>query len=61
MVYNEAEAERVPQGTQEHDELWGRVVETWNALTASECTSLVESMPRRIAAVIAAKGGHTKY
>lgn len=43
------------------DQLWDRVVEVWNALTAEECTALIDSMPRRIAAVIAAKGGHTKY
>jgi transposase len=42
-------------------ELWDRVVEIWNGLTTEECSSLVDSMPRRIAAVIAAKGGHTKY
>lgn len=42
-------------------ELWDRVVEIWNGLTESECSHFIDSMPRRISAVIAAKGGHTKY
>ena len=25
------------------------------------CQNLIESMPRRVAAVVKAKGGHTKY
>ena len=42
-------------------ELWERVEQEWEAIPASVCRDLVESMPRRVAAVIAAKGGYTKY
>ena len=42
-------------------ELWERVAEEWNKITAETCQNLIESMPRRIEAVIKAKGGHTKY
>lgn len=42
-------------------ELWDRVSEEWNAIEPGVCQNLVESMPRRIQAVIKAKGGHTKY
>ena len=35
--------------------------EAWNALPDSLFESLIESMPRRVAAVIAAEGWHTKY
>ena len=42
-------------------ELWERVVEEWNQITPETCQNLIESMPRRIQAVIDAKGGHTKY
>ena len=42
-------------------QLWERVEQEWEAIPASVCRDLVESMPRRFAAVIAAKGGHTKY
>ena len=33
----------------------------WRAITPEYLNSLYESMPRRMAAVIAAEGGHTKY
>jgi len=42
-------------------ELWERVVVEWGQITAEDCQKLIESMPRRIEAVIKAKGGHTKY
>ena len=42
-------------------ELWDRLVEEWNAIAPEVCQNLIESMPRRIQAVIRAKGGHTKY
>ena len=42
-------------------ELWERVVVEWGKITAEDCQKLIESMPRRIEAVIKAKGGHTKY
>jgi transposase len=42
-------------------ELWERVEKEWNAIPASVCQGLIESMPRHIAAVIKAKGGYTKY
>ena len=42
-------------------ELWDRVAEEWNKITPETCQNLIESMPRRVQAVIKAKGGHTKY
>ena len=42
-------------------ELWGWVEKEWEAIPQSVCRDLVESMPRKIAAVIRAKGGYTKY
>lgn len=42
-------------------ELWERVVDEWNKIEPEVCQNLIESMPRRIEAVLAAKGGHTKY
>ena len=42
-------------------ELWGRVEKEWNEIPPEVCQRLVESMPRRVQAVIRAKGGHTKY
>ena len=42
-------------------ELWERVAEEWDQITPETCQKLIESMPRRVQAVIKAKGGHTKY
>ena len=47
-----------PKGVQE---LWDRVAEEWNKIPPETCQNLIESMPRRVQAVIQAKGGHTKY
>jgi hypothetical protein len=49
------------RGTSGINELWERVEAEWNKITAEECMRLIESMPRRVQAVLKAKGGHTKY
>ena len=47
-----------PKGEGEH---WRRVEKEWNEIPDSVCRNLVASMPRRIEAVIKAKGGYIKY
>lgn len=42
-------------------ELWAVVQESWSSIPLERCQSLVNSMPRRCEAVIAAKGYTTKY
>lgn len=42
-------------------ELWERVELEWSKIPVDVCLNLIESMPRRIAALLKAKGGHTKY
>ena len=42
-------------------ELWERVEKEWEEIKPEECQNLIESMPRRVEAVIRAKGGYTKY
>jgi transposase len=42
-------------------ELWDRVVKEWNGIPPKVCQNLIESVPRRLQAVIKAQGGHTKY
>ena len=42
-------------------ELWERLVKEWNGIPVEACQKLIESMPRRIQAVIRAKGGYTDY
>ena len=43
------------------EELWERVQVEWEKIGADVCQNLIESMPRRVEAVIKAKGGYTKY
>lgn len=42
-------------------EIWERAAEVWNKIPPEVCQNLIKSMPRRLEAVIKAKGGHTKY
>jgi transposase len=42
-------------------ELWERVQKEWDVIQPLVCQELIESMPRRVEAVIKAKGGYTKY
>jgi hypothetical protein len=37
------------------------VQEQWDNIDNSECEKLIESMARRVEAVIRARGGYTKY
>jgi hypothetical protein len=50
--------ESAPTGVHQ---LWERVVEQWGKIDEEQCQKWIESMPRRIEAVIKAKGAHTKY
>ena len=42
-------------------ELWERVETELDKITSEVCIKLIESMPRRIAAVLKARGCYTKY
>jgi hypothetical protein len=42
-------------------ELWEQVQMEWDKIPKEVCRNLIESMPRRIEAVIKAKGAQTKY
>ena len=52
------EYENPPKGILE---LWERVEKEWEDISVETCQNLIESMPRRMRAVIRAHGGHTKY
>ena len=44
-----------------YEELWARVQSVWLSTPPEVVQNLIESMPRRIAAVLKSKGGYTKY
>lgn len=60
-AYVKRQLGKYPKPAKGIDELWKRIQEVWNAIPASLCQSLIESMPRRIQAVKKAKGGYTRY
>jgi hypothetical protein len=43
------------------EELWKRVQEQWDNIDNCECQKLIESIARRVEAVIRARGGYRKY
>lgn len=43
------------------DDLWQKAKNSWQNISGDFCRKVVESMPKRIEAVIKAKGGHIKY
>ena len=43
------------------EELWNHCQVEWEKIPKEVCQNLIESMPRRVQAVIKAKGGYTKY
>ena len=49
---------RNPKST---EDLWLVLQDVWNNLPAEFLQKLCASVPRRIDAVLKAKGGHTKY
>lgn len=43
------------------EELWKRVEVEWEKIPKEECLKLINSMPKRVEALLKAKGGYTKY
>ena len=43
------------------DTLWNAINECWNNLKPEIIHKLIEFMPKRVSAVLKAKGGYTKY
>ncbi|CAK9829709.1 Transposable element Tcb1 transposase [Anthophora retusa] len=61
MLWIDVDKHVKQQNPKNIDELYSIVQEAWNSILASRCARLIESMPRRCAAVIKNKGLHTKY
>ena len=59
--YFKRRLEEFEEPTSSVNELWDRVQRVWEEIPKEECQKLIESMPRRLAAVIRAKGVYIKY
>ena len=53
-----AEHERNPSNLKELEQF---LQEEWKQIPVERCAKLIDTYPKRLAAVIAAKGGSTKY
>jgi len=42
-------------------DLWEKIQQVWNDIEIDTCSKLIESMPNRLADVIKAKGGYTRW
>lgn len=60
-LWEEMERQRASEVPRNKEQLKGLLQKTWNGLNQDICAQLVESLPRRLQAVIEAKGGPTKY
>lgn len=60
-LWEEMEKRRNDENPRNRQELKDVLQKIWNDIEPDVCQELVESMPRRLQAVIAAKGGPTKY
>ena len=50
--------QRNPSNLKELEQFY---LEEWEKIPVARCSKLIETYPKRLAAVIAAKGGSTKY
>jgi len=60
-VWNILEKNIQERRPKNHQDLERILEEEWRKIRPLDIHNLINSMPRRVAAVIAAKGGHTKY
>ena len=60
-LWDEIEQHRPSEPPKNKDELKAQLQHTWDNTAPEICANLVESMQRRLHAVIKAKGGPTKY
>ena len=51
----------VPRPAAPKDEFWLHIQAIWNSLPQADIRNLFDSIPRSIAALIATRGGYTKY
>lgn len=51
----------IQRNPRSREDLWNVALEEWNKIPRDRIRSLYGSIPRRLAACVRAKGGHTKY
>ena len=60
-LWKHLKREEVKHAVTSKDNLWEIISDCWSNIKAPVLQALVKSMPKRVQAVLKAKGGHTKY
>ena len=60
-LWDHMERQLVKTPSSNQEGLWKNLQKLWSSISPETVQNLVSSMPDRVAAVIKAKGGHTKY
>ena len=60
-VWDYLKREKIRHAATSKERLWEVLCQCWNSIEASTLQNLVKSMPKRVQAILKAKGGHTNY
>ena len=52
---------QLPGNISSHEDLWNKIQMIWNQIDVDFCLKLIDTMPQRIADVLKASGGYTKW
>ena len=60
-LWDHLKREKIRHAATSKERLWEVLCQCWNSIEASTLQNLVKSMPKRVQAILKAKGGHTNY
>ena len=52
---------KLPGNISNKDDLWNKIQQVWNEVDIEFCLKLIDTMPQRIADVLKASGGYTRW
>ena len=52
---------KLPGSISSKDDLWNKIQQVWNEIDVEFCLRLIDTMPQRIADVLKARGGYTRW
>ena len=60
-LWDHLKREKIRHSATSKERLWEVLCQCWTSIEASTLQNLVKSMPKRVQAILKAKGGHTNY
>ena len=61
QLWDHLKREKMRHAATSKERLWEELCQCWNSIEASTLQIVVKSMPKRVQAILKAKGGHTNY